>query len=71
MLREVTIKRYGELEVVYVHIKPSKGYVWHCSVSLLHPSNTRMLDMEYVRFYDVDSIVKRYCQFLEDYWKAD
>ena len=75
MLKEVTVKRYGELETVYVHIEPYKEKWWYCTVSRIHPSSTRMIGMQYVRLpnapNDIDEVVKRYCEFLEVYWRAD
>lgn len=74
MLKTVTITRYGEKEVVYIHIEPYEEDQWYCTVSRIHPSGTRMLGMNYHRNKrspdDIDKVLHKYVKFLEDYWEV-
>lgn len=67
-----TIIRYGEPEVVYVHITAMKGDRWYCTMSRLHPSNMRILGMCYDCDkscpFDVNRVLKLYTKFLEDFF---
>lgn len=69
-----TIIKYGEPEVVYIHVEPKGKSQWHCSVSRLHPSNMRILGMTYVRdkhcYTDALRAVRLYVNFLEYYYKV-
>lgn len=73
MMFEQTIIRYGEPEVVYVHIEPLGDKQWYCTVSRLHPSNMRTFGMEYDRDVncpdDVKRVLKLYAKFLEEYYR--
>lgn len=74
MMFERTITRYGEPELVYIHVEPYDGNWWSCTFSRLHPSNTRMLGMLCPRDpKECDNIARtimRYVDFLEKYYKA-
>lgn len=67
-----TITRYGEPEVVYIHIEPMEGNRWYCTVSRLHPSNMRTFGMDYDRDFNCDDdekrVLKLYTKFLEEYY---
>lgn len=69
-----TIIKYGEPEVVYIHVEPREGNQWYCTMSRLHPSNMRILGMTYDRdrfcYTDALRVVKMYAKFLENYYKV-
>ena len=69
-----TIIRYGEPELVYVHIEPIGDDRWYCTMSRLHPSAMRTFGMDYARNInrplDYKRVLKKYAKFLEDYYRA-
>lgn len=69
MLRVRTIKRYGEYETVWIHIKDA-GDKWVVSHSRWHASGVPVLDMEYDKatFPCIASCLNAYTDFCETYY---
>lgn len=67
---KVTINKYGENEVAFVHVKEGEEW-WDFSLSFWHPSNERIHCWRYFFdcYTDNDAALSAYIEHLDFYYK--